>query len=163
VATRYDGLVPGGGQPGEAEQCLAAELGRHLESLRAHHDNLAFRKAADEVRSIWRLANGYLAAQAPWSLVDRNQARAAIVTRTGVNLVAIAATVSWPFIPEAAERVLTVLRDSTSVPPWPRSAAAALSEIKAGQRVCVLPVLFSKLTTKWSEECQRQFAGRLHF
>jgi methionyl-tRNA synthetase len=162
VATRYDGVVPGGGQPGEAEQCLAAELDRHLEALRAHHDGLAFRKAADEVRSIWRLANGYLAAQAPWSLFGRGQERAATVTRTGVNLVAVAATISWPFIPEAAERVSTALGGSVSVPLWPRSAADALTEIEAGRRVSSLPILFSKLTAEWSEEQQKQFAGGLH-
>jgi methionyl-tRNA synthetase len=162
VATRYDGVVPEGGQSGEAEQCLVAELNRHLEALRAHHEGLAFRKAADEVRSIWRLANGYLAAQAPWSLFSRGQERAATVTRTAVNLVAVAATVSWPFIPEAAERVSTALRGPVSVPLWPRSAADALAQIEPGRRVCVLPVLFSKLTAEWSEEQQRQFAGGLH-
>src|SRR6516162_1377248 len=163
VATRYDGVVPGGRQSGEAEQCLAAELERHLEALRAHHEGLAFRKAADEVRSIWRLANGYLAAQAPWSLFGRGQERAATVTRTGVNLVAVAATISWPFIPEAAERVSTALGGSVSVPLWPRSAADALTEIKSGRRVSSLPILFSKLTAEWSEEQQKQFAGGLHF
>jgi methionyl-tRNA synthetase len=162
VATRYDGVVPEGGQSGEAEQCLVAELNRHLEALRAHHEGLAFRKAADEVRSIWRLANGYLAAQAPWSLFSRGQERAATVTRTAVNLVAVAATVSWPFIPEAAVRVSTALRGPVSVPLWPRSAADALAQIEPGRRVCVLPVLFSKLTAEWSEEQQRQFAGGLH-
>jgi len=163
VATRYGGVVPGAGQSGEAEQCLAAELERHLEALRAHHEGLAFRKAADEVRSIWRLANGYLAAQAPWSLFGRGQERAATVTRTGVNLVAVAATISWPFIPEAAERVSTALGGSVSVPLWPRSAADALTEIKGGRRVSSLPILFSKLTAEWSEEQQKQFAGGLHF
>jgi methionyl-tRNA synthetase len=162
VATRYDGVVPGGGQPGEAEQCLAAELDRHLQALRTHHEGLAFRKAADEVRSIWRLANGYLAAQAPWSLFGRDQERAATVTQTGVNLVALAATISWPFIPEAAERVSTALGRSISVPVWPRSATDALAEIEAGRRVSVLPVLFSKLTAEWSDEQQKQFAGGLN-
>jgi methionyl-tRNA synthetase len=163
LATRYDRIVPGGGRSGEAEQCLAGALNRRLEALRAHHNNLAFRKSADEVRSIWHLANGYLAAQAPWSRVNRNPERAATVTRTAVNLVAVAATISWPFIPEAADRVLTALRGRISIPPWPQSAEAALSEIKAGQRVCALSVLFSKLTTKWSEERQRQFTGGPHF
>jgi methionyl-tRNA synthetase len=161
VAARYDGVVPGGGQSGEAEQWLAAELDRRLEALAAHHEDLAFRKAADEVRSIWRLANGYLAAQAPWSLFGRDQERAATVTRTGVNLVALAATISWPFIPEAAERVSTALGGSISVPLWPRSATDALAEIEAGRRVSVLPVLFSKLTAEWSDEHQKQFAGGL--
>jgi methionyl-tRNA synthetase len=161
LATRYDGVVPGGGQSGEAEQWLAAELDRRLEALAAHHEDLAFRKAADEVRSIWRLANGYLAAQAPWSLFARDQERAATVTRTGVNLVALAATISWPFIPEAAERVSTALGRSISVPLWPRSATDALAEIEAGRRVSVLPVLFSKLTAEWSDEHQKQFAGGL--
>jgi methionyl-tRNA synthetase len=161
LATCYDGIVPGGGQSGEAEQCLAAELNRRLQTLRSHHDNLALRKSADEVRSIWRLANGYLAAQAPWSLANRNPGRSAIATRIAVNLVAVAATISWPFIPDAADRVLTALRGPVSIPPWPWSAEAALFEIKAGQSVRALAVLFSKVTSQWSEELRKQFTGGL--
>jgi methionyl-tRNA synthetase len=162
VAIRYDGVVPRGGQPTEAEQRLTGELDRRLEALCAYHDGLSFRKAADEVRSIWRLANGYLAAEAAWSLFDRDPERAATVTRIGVNLVAVAATISWPFIPEAAERVLTAVGGPLPVPPWPRSAGDALAEIEPGRTLRVLPVLFSKLTAEWSEERQRRFAGELH-
>jgi methionyl-tRNA synthetase len=156
VATRYGGVVPEGGTPTEAEARLVAELDRRLAALRAQHDACAFRKAADEVRSIWSLANAYLAAEAPWSRIASDPERAAIVTRTGVNLVAVAAIVAWAFIPQTAECVLRALRCATACP---GSAAQALTLIEAGETVRAPPVLFAKLTTAWSEECRKRFAG----
>ena len=138
---------------------MRKELERHLKALRQHHDGLAFRKAAEEVRSIWRLANGYTAAEAPWSLLRKDPTRAAIVTRTGVNLIGVAATVAWPFIPSTAERVLAALGSPIGVPAWPRSAADALTTVAAGQDVQVLPILFVKLPTEWSEQCTSRLAA----
>jgi methionyl-tRNA synthetase len=56
-------------------------------------------------------------AGAPWSHIVKDPARAAVV-RTSVNLLALAATVAWPFKPAAAERVLEVLGNNAK-PSWP--------------------------------------------
>lgn len=154
LVARYDGVVPHAGEAAEPEERLKTELEHRLDALHAHHDALAFRKAADEVRSIWRLANGYLAAQAPWSLIGKDAVRAAVIVRTGVNLVAISATVAVPFIPETAENVLKAL-DASDTPTWPPS----LTGLKGGQAVKVPDLLFTKLTPEWVKERQQQFSG----
>ncbi len=159
VANRYGCVVPHGGEAGEAEARLTAELQRRLEALRTHHGGCALRKAAAEARGIWSLANGYLAEQAPWASFAADPQRTAVVVRTGINLVAVAARVAWPFIPAAAETVLTALGCASDVPAWPQSAADALSEIPAGQAVALPPVLFAKLTPEWVAVNQRRFAG----
>ena len=157
--TRYGCSVPRGGAQAEAEAHVAEELDRHLCALRRHHDTCALRKAADEVRAIWRLANVYLAAQAPWTLIGNDPERAATVVRTGINLLAAAATSAWAFIPHTATRALAALGETSAVPPWPASGAAALGAIEGGRRIAPLPVLFDKLTAQWVEERERQFAG----
>jgi methionyl-tRNA synthetase len=99
LATRYGGIVPGGGTPAAPEKRLTDVLAQRLISLCTGHDDRLFRKAADEVRSIWRLANGYLAAEAPWASFHKDPERTAVVIRTAVNLLDVAATVAWAFIP----------------------------------------------------------------
>jgi methionyl-tRNA synthetase len=51
--------------------------------LRAHQAEAELRKSAEDVRAIWRLANNYLAAEAPWTVQGSDPLRAAGVTRTG--------------------------------------------------------------------------------
>ncbi|WP_244610552.1 class I tRNA ligase family protein [Microvirga pakistanensis] len=60
VASRFQGTVPEDGVPSEPESGLERELEQHLNALRRYHASCSLRKAADEVRAIWRLANGYL-------------------------------------------------------------------------------------------------------
>jgi methionyl-tRNA synthetase len=145
AATRFDGIVPEAGDAGPLEQKLATDLGKHLKRLRAHHEGLAFRKAAEEVRSIWRLANAYLAEAAPWSALKDDPKRAATIVNTGINLVRAAALVAWPFIPSAAADVLRRLGEVADPPPWPEDGKEALSAIPAGRPISVPPLLFPKI------------------
>jgi methionyl-tRNA synthetase len=158
VAAKYGGVVPAAGEAGELELSLAAELTRHLASLRSHQEERSLRKAADEVRAIWSLANAYLVAGAPWSHIVNDPERAAVVVRISVNLLALAAAVAWPFIPATAERVLKAL-GLDARPAWPSSAAGALTLIEGGREVGVPPLLFEKLSAEWVETNRAKFAG----
>lgn len=158
LETRHGGVIPGGGQPADAERDLAAALDRHLAALRRRHQALALRKAAEEVRAIWRLANGYLAAQAPWALIRTDPQRAAVVLRTGIDLVRIAAAVAWAFIPDAAGQVLAALGEAAAVPAWPDAAGSR--QAMPGDRVPILPILFGKFPPGWAGACETAFAGR---
>ena len=60
VIAKYDGVVPAAGKTGELEHSLAAELTQHLANLKSHQEERSLRKAADEVRAIWSVANAYL-------------------------------------------------------------------------------------------------------
>jgi methionyl-tRNA synthetase len=140
---RFGDALPAGGAPGGAEQALAAAIGAQLRALRAQHEVLSFRKAAEAARGVWRLANAYLAQEAPWSVSD--PARAAAIVRTGVNLVHASALAAWPFVPGAAEIVLRSLGQTATVPRWIDDGAAALSALSPGDRIAVPPLLFAKL------------------
>jgi methionyl-tRNA synthetase len=78
-----------------------------------------------------------------------------------VNLLALAATVAWPFIPATAERVLKAL-GSAAEPSWPSSAVDALALIEGGRKVNVPPILFEKLSAEWVETNRMKFAGLKH-
>jgi len=143
--SRFDGVVPEAGQIGPLEHQLAVSLGEHLARLRRRHESLALRKAAEEVRAIWRLANAYLAEAAPWSVIKNDTARAATIVNTAINLVRVSALAAWPFIPSSAEKVLSSLGEATGPVPWPQDGERALSAVPAGRRVGVPPLLFPKI------------------
>lgn len=145
AAARFDGVVPAPGAAQPIEHRLARDLDRHLRRLRAHHETLALRKAADEVRAIWRLANAYLTEAAPWSVIKDDPKRAATIVNTGINLVRVCALVAWPFTPSTGAEVLRNLGEVTEAVPWPGDGQDALSAIPAGRHVCVPPLLFPKI------------------
>lgn len=155
VENRYGGVIPDAGSSAESEERLSEEIAGRLTALQSHHDALALRKAADEVRAIWRLANGYIAAEAPWSVIGRDAERAAVIVRTSVNLVAVAAQVALPFIPETTERVLEALGNAAGRHSWPPS----LTGLQGSHPVRVPGLLFVKLPADWVKKRQRQFAG----
>ncbi|MGO4737190.1 methionine--tRNA ligase [Bosea sp. 2KB_26] len=159
VAVRHQGIVPANGAPGSAELALSDELAGHLHGLRAHHDRRALRKAAEQVRAVWRLANGYLAREAPWSAGAADQGRSAVVIRTSVNLLAIAADIAWPFIPQSASRVLAALGRADQPTTWP-DAGDILADHHAGRQLGPLPPLFAKLSQDWVAHSRALFAGR---
>jgi len=144
VAERFNGIVPGGGTPGLAEEDVGRRLTMCLDRLRRHHEALEFRKAADEVRAIWHLGNAYFTAQAPWATIKSDPQRAAVIVRTGVNLVHASALAAWPFIPTAANVVLESIDDSPCTL-WPNGGRAILTAIPSGRRISLPPLLFRKI------------------
>jgi methionyl-tRNA synthetase len=138
--------VPAGGSLAGSERELAARIGGRLADLRAHHEALDLRKAANDVRSIWKAANAYLTATAPWTVVKHDRDRAAAIVRTGINLVRTAAVVAWPFIPESAASVLRHLGEDADLPPWIDDGQQAISAIGGGRAFNVPAPLFRKLS-----------------
>jgi methionyl-tRNA synthetase len=146
VVERFNGIVPGGGTPGPAEEDVGRQLTACLDRLRRHHEALEFRKAAEEVRAIWRLGNAYFATQAPWAALKSDPQRAAVIVRTSINLVRAAALAAWPFIPTSANAVLERIDDPPCVL-WPNEGDAILTAIPSGRRISLPPLLFRKITT----------------
>jgi methionyl-tRNA synthetase len=161
AVARYGAVVPAAGAFTPAEVALAGDLGGALAALRTAQDGCSFRKAAEAVRAIWHRSNAYLQAEAPWAAFTADPNRAAAILYTGISLVALSAIVAWPFIPDASETVLKVLKCDVSGPPvLPSSGEAALRLIPAGRTIELPPVLFAKLAPGWAQDCVERFGRR---
>jgi methionyl-tRNA synthetase len=142
---RFDGAVPEGGEPGELEARLFAQVGARLEDLTAQFEAIEVRKSAQALRALWVLGNEYLQEAAPWTAIRTDPARAAVIVRTAINLVALYSRISAPVIPFAAEAMALAVGE-TYPPTWPSAdAAAELSRVPAGRKISVPPILFSKI------------------
>ena len=157
--TRFEGVVPAGGEPGPLEQKLFADMSAGLEDLTQQLEAMELRKSAQAARALWVLGNEYLTEAAPWTAIKSDPARAAEIVRTGINLVGLFARISAPFIPFAAEKIAEAVGEAYP-PSWPSAdAATELARIEPGRPVKAPEVLFRKLEDAQIEAWTTEFAG----
>jgi methionyl-tRNA synthetase len=155
--SKFSEEVPAGGEYGDAENKLIADLQIRLTAYQAAMDAIEVRKAAAELRAMWAAGNEYLQAAAPWSVfkVDPDQAAAQI--RLALNLIRIYAVLSAPFIPTASASLLSAM--NTMNMEWPDDMDAAARALPAGHPFTVPENLFAKISDEQREEWVEKFAG----
>jgi methionyl-tRNA synthetase len=157
--SKFEGVVPAGGEPGPLEAKLYADVSAQLAELTGQLEAIEMRKAAQAVRALWVLGNEYLQEAAPWTAIKTDRDRAAVIVRTALNLVALYARVSAPFIPFAAETIGAAFGEAWP-PTWPTTdAAAELSRLEPGRPVPAPPVLFAKIEDAQIAEWTERFGG----
>lgn len=157
--TRFEGVVPDGGEPGPLEEKLYADIDAKLTELNEQMEAIDFRKATQALRQLWVLGNQYLTEAAPWTAIKTDPARAAVAVRTGLNLVALFAKVSEPFIPFAAEKIAGGVGE-VFPGAWPTGEGAAVLDIlPAGRKVAAPEVLFKKIENDQVAAWLERFGG----
>ncbi|MCA8883770.1 MAG: class I tRNA ligase family protein, partial [Rhodobacteraceae bacterium] len=155
--SKFGEEVPAGGAYGPREEALIAALDTRLAAYQAHMDAIEVRKAAGELRAIWVLGNEYLQDAAPWAQFKTDPDGAAAVVRLALNLIALYAALSAPFIPDASAQMQNALRlDRLD---WPETIQDALATLPAGHGFDVPDVLFAKITDDDREDWQTRFSG----
>ncbi len=155
---RFEGVVPAGGTPGALEEKLFADVGRGIEALTASLDAMTIRKAAQDLRELWVVGNGYLTEAAPWTAIKTDPERAAMIVRTGLNLVALFSRLSAPFIPFTAGAIAGAFEQCPEG--WPGAdGRVELERLPAGGKLTVPPVLFSKVEDAQVAEWTERFGG----
>jgi len=157
--SRFGGVVPEGGRPGELETRLEAEVLAKLRELTGFMEDREFRKSATALRQLWVLGNQYLTEAAPWTAIKTDPERAAVAVRYGLNLVALFAKASEPFIPFAAEKVALAVGE-TFPGRWPSlDGEGTLAILEPGRVVKAPDVLFRKVEDAQVAEWRERFGG----
>jgi methionyl-tRNA synthetase len=155
---KFGGVVPAGGEAGPIEQRLYAAVSERLAELTEQLEAMELRKAAAGLRALWALGNEYLQEAAPWTAIKTDEARAAFVVRTGLNLVALYARISAPFIPFTAKVIAEAVGETEQA--WPSSdAAAELARLPEGRAMKTPDVLFRKIEDAQVAEWVERFGG----
>ena len=157
---KFDGKVPDGGEPGEAEAWITAELAERLPRLIDYYEAMEFRKAAAETRAIWAAGNEYLTKAEPWVKYKSDVDAAAVGVRTGLNLAALFGILCLPVIPETGAKIL----DALGVPDDKRTfqfgdIAALLDALPRGHAITPPDVLFQKIEDEQVAAWTEQFGG----
>ena len=157
--TRFEGVTPEGGEPGPLEARLYGALGARLAELTESLEAIEIRKSAQALRAIWVLGNEYLAEAAPWTAIKTDRERAGVVVRTALNLAALFARLSAPFIPTAAATIAEALGQGEPTT-WPSvDLSVALSRVTPVTPVRAPEVLFRKIDDVQLAEWSARFSG----
>ena len=154
--SKFGEAVPEGGAWGEAERDLAAALTARIRAYEGFMDGMEVRKAAGELRAIWVLGNEYLQAAAPWSTFKEDPVEAAMQVRLGLNLIALYASLSAPFIPFTAAALREAMNSGDS---WPDDIDTALTALPPGHAFTVPDNLFAKISDDEREAWTERFKG----
>jgi len=154
--TRFEGVVPEGGEPGPLEAKLAKDVSFRLKDITEAMAGLELRRSSQALRALWVLGNEYLTEAAPWTAIKSDRDRAAVIVRTGLNLVALFARLSAPFIPATSAIIAPSVGDEEALGVWPsEDGAAELDRLPPGRPVKAPEVLFKKIedaqVAGWSE------------
>ncbi|MBS0124649.1 methionine--tRNA ligase [Thetidibacter halocola] len=154
--SKFSEAVPEGGAYGPLEEKFIADLTAKIREYEAHMEAIEVRKAAAALRAAWVLGNEYLQEAAPWSTFKTDPDTAAMQIRLGLNLIALYAVISEPFIPDACADLRSCLNAGAD---WPDDVPAALERLAPGHAFTVPEVTFRKITDAEREEWQARFAG----
>ena len=158
-ASRFEGVIPEGGTPGEAEAWLESEVATRLANIANHYEAMEFRKAAAETRALWAAGNEYLTKAEPWVHFKTDKDQAALGVRMGINLVRLCAIAAQPIIPEAAGKILSAL-GLEGAQDWPQGdARAMLSALEPGRSFEPAEILFAKIEDDQVSEWSERFGG----
>jgi methionyl-tRNA synthetase len=156
---RFESVVPAGGEPGELEKRLYADVAARVAEITELFDAIEMRKSALALRALWVVGNEYLQEAAPWTAIKTDPERAAVIVRTALNLAALFARMAAPIIPFAAETVSLALGEDYPAA-WPGAdVGAELSRIPAGRKISTPPVLFKKVEDTDIVEWTARFGG----
>lgn len=155
--SKFGETVPTGGEFGPQEEELIATLDRRIARYAELMDAMEVRKSAQELRAIWVAGNEYLQAAAPWATIKEDEAKAAMQIRLGLNLIALYAVLSAPFIPDAATRMQDAMRPQST--DWPTNAREAVTQLAAGHAFTVPDNLFAKVSDDDRATWQEKFSG----
>ena len=156
--SKFSEEVPAAGSYGPAEEALIADLQARLKRYEDLMDAREVRKSAAELRAIWVAGNEYLQSVAPWTTFKTDPDAAAAQIRLALNLINFYATLSAPFIPDAAASMRAAMHMQGEAV-WPSDVGQALSELKPGHVFSVPEVLFAKISDEDREGWETRFAG----
>jgi len=155
--SKFDGVVPDGGEPGPLEAKLEADVLAGIAEATEAFEAMEFRKACQALRAVWVLGNEYLQEAAPWTAYKTDVARSAVGVRTGLNLVALFARIAAPVMPFTAPTIAATVGETDLS--WPSADEPLLDRLPRGQAVASAEVLFKKIEDSQVAEWSERFGG----
>lgn len=154
--SKFGEAVPEGGSYGAREEAVIEQLTDCLKSYENNMTKMEVRKSASDLRTIWSIGNEYLQAAAPWTLFKEDPIASATIVRFALNLIPFYASLSEPFIPDAAE---TMLKAMNAEKVWPTDVKIALNTLTSGHAFTVPDVMFAKISDEARDEMEANFSG----
>ena len=161
TSSKMGNAVPVGGELTQVEKDLIATLQTKVNDYFKYMNELEFRKAFAELRAIWVEGNNYISTTEPWTVIKTDEARAAAILRTCINLIRIFATLSAPVMPTISASIMNRLGLKTEDMPSLKGLdiAKEIVTLQAGHSFEVGEPLFERITPEKIEELKQKYGS----
>jgi methionyl-tRNA synthetase len=105
----YEGVVPAPNYNTQVDEETLEELRSLPIQIATAVENYRFREASQILLKIARLGNKYLADEEPWKQQKTNPERVKTIMYNGLQIAAVLAIASTPFLPQTANKLKTIL------------------------------------------------------
>lgn len=161
TSSKIGDAVPAGGEMTAVEKELISVLQTRINDYLKYMDEMEFRKAMNELRAIWVEGNNYISTTEPWTVIKTDEARAAAILRTCINLIRIFAVLSAPVMPSVAAAMLERLglkaEDMPSLDGF--DVNREINAIAPGTPFTVGETLFERITPERIEELKQKYGS----
>lgn len=161
TASKISSEVPAGGEMTEVEAQLIKDLQVKVDNYCKYMGELEFKKSLNELRAIWVDGNNYISATEPWTVIKTDPERAAAILRVCLNLIRIYAVLSYPIMPETAEKILAKfglsIQNMNGLKDF--NTAEEIQFLKPGNKFEVGDPLFERIAPEKIEELKIKYGS----
>ena len=105
----YNGIVPAPNDFSEIDEDVLAAIKEFPLTIGKSIERYRFREASQELMSLARLGNKYLADEEPWKVIKLDEERVKTIMYVALQISAALAVVSEPFLPFSATKLKNIL------------------------------------------------------
>jgi methionyl-tRNA synthetase len=142
----YNGIVPAPNDFSEIDEDVLAAVKEFPNTIGKSIERYRFREASQELISLARLGNKYLADEEPWKVIKLDEKRVQTIMYVALQISAALAVVSEPFLPFTSTKLKTILNIDASLS-WENVAENSVL-LPATHQVNKAALLFSKIEDK---------------
>lgn len=138
----------------EKEKEVIKTLSEKVATYTTLLQNMEYRKAMSELRSIWVLGNEYIDELAPWSVYKTEPDVAGEILVFAMNLIRLFMILARPIIPNTTERILSSLNTNGD---WIFDVKKEISEILKGHKFSIPESVFTKISADKVAELNEKY------
>ena len=142
----YNGIVPAPNDFSEIDEDVLAAIKEFPLTIGKSIERYRFRGASQELMSLARLGNKYLADEEPWKVIKLDEERVKTIMYVALQISAALAVVSEPFLPFSATKLKNILNISASLS-W-EDVTENTVLLPATHQINKAELLFSKIEDK---------------
>ena len=145
----YDGIVPAPGDFSEIDEAVLAAIKEFPNTIGKSIERYRFREASQELMSLARLGNKYLADEEPWKVIKLDEERVQTTMYVALQISTALAVVSEPFLPFTSRKLKKILNIDASLS-WEHVTKTAIL-LPPNHQINKAELLFSKIEDKTIE------------
>ena len=142
----YNGIVPAPNDFSEIDEDVLAAIKEFPLTIGKSIERYRFREASQELMSLARLGNKYLADEEPWKVIKLDEKRVQTIMYVALQISAALAVVSEPFLPFSATKLKNILNIDASLS-W-EDVTENTVLLAATHQINKAELLFSKIEDK---------------